>query len=202
MLKGYGKDGDTSTVVTQLMHLPPSACLFQTSGLTGGHSFSLNHPGPQSMNHYPVSSRARHRTQTISPLRATLAAHWARLLRIGFFALALTAALQAADCVAQPALLLDPAFQTHQRPGVPFDHDRHAEDLDCLLCHHSYENGENAWEPDMETRCSACHEAGDRGRLGLRQAWHGQCVGCHEKSPAAPVTCGQCHVRAQAGGPR
>lgn len=101
---------------------------------------------------------------------------------------------------AQPSLLADPAFTTPQRPGVPFDHDRHSENLDCTQCHHVYENGQNRWEPDMETRCSACHSPGDQGRLGLRQAWHRQCLGCHEKNPAAPVMCGQCHVRGTAGG--
>lgn len=126
----------------------------------------------------------------------------AHLLRLGILALVLWVAVPTADCVAQPTLLRDPAFQAAQRPGVPFDHDRHAEDLDCVLCHHNYENGQNIWEPDMETRCSACHVAGDRGRLGLRQAWHGQCVGCHEKNPKAPVTCGECHVRTQGGQPR
>lgn len=99
------------------------------------------------------------------------------------------------NCAAEPVLLRDPAFASPQRPGVPFDHDRHSENLDCTLCHHAFENGQNIWEPDMETRCSACHGADDNGRLGLRQAWHRQCIGCHEGEPAAPVMCGECHVR-------
>ncbi|MBU4525638.1 MAG: cytochrome c family protein [Desulfomicrobium sp.] len=135
-------------------------------------------------------------------MKTKTSTYLARFFRLGFLALALAVVVPTADCVAQPVLLLDPAFQAPQRPGVPFDHDRHAEDLDCTLCHHSYENGQNIWEHDMQTRCSACHEAGDRGRLGLRQAWHGQCVGCHEQSPKAPVTCGECHVRGQERQPR
>lgn len=130
-------------------------------------------------------------------MKTKTSTYLARFFRLGFIAFALAVVVPTADCVAQPVLLLDPAFKMPQRPGVPFDHDRHAEDLDCTLCHHSYENGQNIWEHDMQTRCSACHEAGDRGRLGLRQAWHGQCVGCHEQSPKAPVTCGECHVRGQ-----
>ncbi|GEM_PF-3529626 len=107
----------------------------------------------------------------------------------------------ALDCNAEPVLLRDAAFVAQQRPGVPFDHDRHSESLDCTRCHHAFENDQNIWEPDMETRCSACHQAGDGSRLGLRQVWHRQCMGCHAGERSAPVMCGECHVRGDGGKP-
>jgi hypothetical protein len=120
---------------------------------------------------------------------------------LGLLALICCLASAPRNCAAEPVLLRDPAFMAAQRPGVPFDHDRHSENLDCTLCHHAFENGQNVWEPDMEARCSACHGADDNGRLGLRQAWHRQCIGCHEKETAAPVMCGECHVRGDGGKP-
>lgn len=151
------------------------------------------------MNHLTAPTRALRRFPAFSPTMDAIASRPARLFRLGALCLALALAAPAVECAAQPALLLDPAFSSPQRPGVPFDHDRHAEDIDCTRCHHQYENGQNIWTPDTETRCSACHAPGDRGRLGLRQAWHGQCVGCHEQSPKAPVMCGECHTRGNTG---
>lgn len=194
-------DRNTSTIAPQFTYLP-SRLPIRSIRAKKRPLFSLNNPEPQSMNHFPASSLVRRRFQTILHMTARVGTQSARLLRLGCLALSLVILAPAAECVAQPTLLLDPAFPAPQRPGVPFDHDRHAEDLDCTLCHHSYENSQNIWEPDMQTRCSACHEAGARGRLGLRQAWHGQCVGCHEQSPKAPVTCGECHVRGQERQPR
>jgi hypothetical protein len=151
------------------------------------------------MNHFPASTRALLRFHAFSLMKTVTVAHAVRLLRLGFLALAFASSAPAAVCLAQPPLLIDSAFSSPQRPGVPFDHDRHAEDFDCTRCHHHYESGQNLWTPDMETRCSACHAPGDRGRLGLRQAWHGQCVGCHDQSPKAPVMCGECHIQGTTG---
>ena len=55
---------------------------------------------------------------------------------------------------AQPETLTltSPAFQTRERPPVPFPHGRHMEgDLSCKDCHHRYEQGKNVLdESDLE----------------------------------------------------
>ena len=103
---------------------------------------------------------------------------------------------------AQPEtmVLKSPAFQTRQRPPVPFPHGRHMEGgLSCKDCHHRYEQGKNVLEEsDLEPgkpgiRCQECHGS-------LRDVFHRQCFGCHQKMAKEgrknlPRYCGECHVK-------
>lgn len=108
---------------------------------------------------------------------------------------------------AQPEALTlaSPAFETRERPPVPFPHGRHMEgDLSCKDCHHRYEQGKNVLdESDLEPgkpgiRCQECHSTGGRGNL--REVFHRQCLGCHQKMAkegpkSVPRYCGECHVK-------
>lgn len=94
-----------------------------------------------------------------------------------------------------------PAFTTHQRPSVTFDHATHSEDGDCKKCHHYYENGK--LDPDNDsagTPCSECHAVNAASGTPLMLAYHTQCIGCHKKTlkedkNVGGLMCGQCHVR-------
>jgi hypothetical protein len=99
------------------------------------------------------------------------------------------------------------AFPERQRTPVDFPHGLHMEALDCLDCHHQFEDGENMLDPgDLEegtgeVTCDACH--GDESDVGLRTAFHYQCIGCHMAFRKAgrksgPELCGECHPKPEA----
>ena len=82
-----------------------------------------------------------------------------------------------------------------------FTHDRHMEELDCMQCHHKFENGKNVLEEDEldggdAMRCVTCHNS--KSSVNARDAYHHQCIGCHrdykkKKKAFGPITCGECH---------
>ena len=89
---------------------------------------------------------------------------------------------------------------TLQRPTVTFSHVRHADTLECLRCHHDYDELGNNTGGDGQA-CADCHTstAGDNP-VPLTLAYHTQCKGCHQTLNATgrlalPVMCGQCHIR-------
>lgn len=89
-------------------------------------------------------------------------------------------------------------FVGRQRPAAVFSHEQHADTagIDCMECHHAYENGENVWDDSMETDCTACHVLEAEGKkMSAMKAFHTNCKGCHEKEGKGPVTCGECHPR-------
>jgi c(7)-type cytochrome triheme protein len=104
-------------------------------------------------------------------------------------------------------LLLDnpDAYVEKHRPAVLFPHELHMGELDCLDCHHDYdEDGENVLDEDLleedseEILCGSCHDAGTD--IDLKKAFHRQCMGCHRElrmagSGAAPELCGECHIK-------
>ena len=99
-----------------------------------------------------------------------------------------------------PEGLLDPAFESHQRPPSQFDHDLHmdiVEDGDCSKCHHQYEDGKKVeGESSDGTSCSECHPVKAKsGQTDLMSAYHKLCKSCHEEQKQGPITCGECHVR-------
>jgi hypothetical protein len=88
-----------------------------------------------------------------------------------------------------------------ERPAAFFPHDDHMEVLDCMSCHHRFEDGKNvATEDELdgsdEMRCRHCHD--ENASVNSREAFHRQCIGCHrafdkEGKTAGPETCGECH---------
>ncbi len=117
-----------------------------------------------------------------------------------------------------PLLILFPLFGAYgqeeniileqpggQRPAVDFPHELHMGELDCLDCHHDYdENGENVLDEDSleegndDLKCDACHDASTK--IDLRSAFHKKCMGCHielrkENKPTGPELCGECHKK-------
>ena len=89
---------------------------------------------------------------------------------------------------------------TLQRPAVTFSHARHAEELECLRCHHDYDAMGNNTGGDGQS-CADCHTpSGGENPIPLTLAFHMQCKGCHQDlntagGKALPVMCGQCHIR-------
>ena len=112
---------------------------------------------------------------------------------------------------------MSPAFQTRERPPVPFPHGRHMEEgLSCKDCHHRYEQGKNVLdESDLEPgkpgiRCQECH--GPRGPRepagGLSPAVprlpSGKAEGRPEECPPLlrGVSCQEVESEGEFGGPR
>ncbi len=95
------------------------------------------------------------------------------------------------------------AGQKKSRPGVFFPHERHMESLDCLSCHHLYEDGKNILneddiDDDGSASCSRCHVKS--ASINLKTAYHRQCISCHralnrEPDNDLPITCKDCHPK-------
>lgn len=97
-------------------------------------------------------------------------------------------------------VLVEPAFESRQRPGALFDHDAHM-DLpsveDCYTCHHVYEDGALVeGESSDDQLCSECHAvAPTDGGTRLATAFHRLCETCHIEQKQGPLACGECHVK-------
>lgn len=120
----------------------------------------------------------------------------AALMTLG---LALTASSQEDEMTLAPAELAP-----LERPPVEFNHDSHAGDLQCVRCHHDFDEFMNNQVEEDGASCSDCHsrQANADNPVSLRTAFHKSCKGCHEdliarNRPSGPVTCGMCHKRAQ-----
>jgi len=119
--------------------------------------------------------------------------------------LVLTAALSAAPlawCQDAVMTINSESLGKHERPLVRFTHEKHAEVVECVTCHHDFDQYYNNTGP-QEVKCSECHVAspasGDNP-VPLRLAMHTNCKACHRGMMAkghksGPVTCGACHVR-------
>ncbi len=117
--------------------------------------------------------------------------------------------------ILSPLLYADPVYadpgqgpyKVKQRPDVKFldnYHDLHMDTVDCLDCHHVYENGENVLEMEAledgeaEIECASCHNS--ESTLDITKAFHRQCMGCHnkmkkKKEKTGPSLCGECHIK-------
>jgi len=92
-------------------------------------------------------------------------------------------------------------FNVHTRSLVVFPHMVHEESMDCMVCHHDYdEDGENIGGDGGY--CSDCHtENAEENPIPLMEAFHIQCKQCHaeeikeNKNKNIPQMCGQCHVK-------
>ncbi|SFM40468.1 cytochrome c3 family protein [Thermodesulforhabdus norvegica] len=109
-----------------------------------------------------------------------------------------SAALKAQD---EQMQLKHDALAPHRRSVVTFPHALHEEKIDCIRCHHDFnEYGVNVGSEGEA--CGSCH-GNKAGLPGLREAFHGQCIECHrkllrKKLPTGPVLCADCH-RGQVG---
>jgi hypothetical protein len=126
------------------------------------------------------------------------------IIIIGFLALGIPL------LIAQPEDIKINNTETYgkkQRPAVNFPHMKHIESIDCMDCHHDYdENGKNildesqlAEEKNEALQCAMCHmKKRINGTFGLMNAYHKQCIGCHRKmirngEKSGPQVCGACH---------
>lgn len=129
-------------------------------------------------------------------------------MKCGRFGLASVAVvlLLASFAFSQEAMMLleHRELGVHERPPVPFSHEKHADILDCLRCHHDFDQyGNNRGGEDKAQSCAACHGQAsslEKKLVPLEKAFHGQCKGCHESmwtagKKSGPVTCGECHVK-------
>lgn len=126
----------------------------------------------------------------------------ARIITVLAISLALIAILNL-DLKAQDEVihLNHDTLAPHKRPVVAFPHALHEKKIDCIKCHHNFnEYGVNVGS-EGET-CGSCHGS-KPGLVGLREAFHGQCIGCHrrllrKKLTTGPVLCADCHKGAAA----
>jgi len=104
-------------------------------------------------------------------------------------------------CQDEVMVLESEELAPRERFPVTFPHERHAELMECLRCHHDYDAyGTNVGSEGQ--RCSDCHDReGDGNPVPLVRAFHSQCKSCHQKVGSGgkgtplPVMCGQCHVK-------
>ena len=92
---------------------------------------------------------------------------------------------------------------SQRRPPVWFGHEMHSDNLECLDCHHDYdENGKNILDEDEleegqpAAQCLSCHEI--KKSDDLENTYHKLCMGCHISAqkrgdPSGPRLCAGCH---------
>jgi hypothetical protein len=103
-------------------------------------------------------------------------------------------------------------YSKHTKNIVNFPHKKHAIDkgIECIECHHIYEDGKNILKEDDEIKkCDTCHnEPKKPSNLKISKeenikrfhysAIHNNCKGCHQdlkkkKEPTGPISCNDCH---------
>lgn len=117
--------------------------------------------------------------------------------------LALLLALAASWAFAQDDIMIlnSKALGPHERPLVKFTHGKHSANIDCMTCHHDFDQYFNL-KGSEGMACSECHKVvpDAKNPVSLTAAFHKQCKECHNKAaikgnPKGPVMCGDCHVR-------
>ena len=97
------------------------------------------------------------------------------------------------------AFVDDSAFTAKMRPNARFAHDEHNDNanLECVACHHVYENGKRVEDETSEDKqCSECHmKEGKDPKIVMADVFHRRCKGCHEDRKQGPVMCSECHVK-------
>ena len=118
-------------------------------------------------------------------------------------------ALTAADQPAPPdeIMIENTGYKADKKGPVKLHHKKHAEvyKVDCLECHHKYENGKNVLKKgDPIEKCSKCHSPlkKEGKALKLNLAYHKNCKDCHKKvvekdsTKKAPFKkCNDCHEK-------
>jgi hypothetical protein len=120
-----------------------------------------------------------------------------------FFLLACVFFAWSLPCLAQDEVMVleTPELGAHQRPLVHFNHEKHAESMECMRCHHDYDEFLNNMGGEGN-RCADCHEKQPLDNpLPLMDAFHTQCIGCHQEmnqrslARNIPLACGECHIK-------
>ena len=117
-----------------------------------------------------------------------------RKLAVIMIALAVTIAFAASMAIAgdPPAqITIDKAMA--KKPGVTFDHAKHAGTIDCMKCHHSAASKEEI------KSCFECHgkdpAASDPTSGKKDNPFHASCKACHKEQAKGPTKCKECHVK-------
>lgn len=94
-------------------------------------------------------------------------------------------------------------YTSDKKGPVKFSHLKHNKeyDIDCVQCHHLYQDGENIWkEGDKVDKCVVCHDpVEDKDKaIKLQSAFHKNCRDCHseankEGKEAPSIKCTECH---------
>jgi hypothetical protein len=120
---------------------------------------------------------------------------------------ALTASEKKPADVPEEVTISNEGYKTDKKGPVKLSHKKHAEEykVDCLECHHKYENGKNVLKKgDPIEKCGKCHSPVKKeGKvLKLNLAYHKNCKDCHKKiveqdsSKKAPFKkCNDCHQK-------
>ncbi len=96
-------------------------------------------------------------------------------------------------------------YANDKKEPVKISHAVHSSDygIECIECHHVYQDGKNVWNPGDETKkCSECHNAAkSEGNVKkLMTAFHNNCKNCHkeknkEGKNAPDKKCEGCHLK-------
>ncbi len=86
----------------------------------------------------------------------------------------------------------------HERPIVKFPHAIHEDKIDCIRCHHNFdEYGANTGSEGE--KCTSCHGA-KKNLISPKEAFHLQCINCHRNLMKnglkyGPIMCAECHKK-------
>ena len=90
----------------------------------------------------------------------------------------------------------------HKKGPVEFPHKKHFVEngLDCVTCHHVYENGKNVWKQgDKVKGCGECHpydkNDGKKIKMKMGTVFHNLCRKCHQQGKKGPTKCDGCHQK-------
>lgn len=75
-----------------------------------------------------------------------------------------------------------------KKPGVNFDHAKHAASIDCFKCHHTAKSKEEVKD------CFECHGK-DASAPSVKDAFHKSCTACHRSEKKGPTKCNDCHAK-------
>lgn len=80
-----------------------------------------------------------------------------------------------------------------KKPPVVFAHEKHADDIDCVTCHHTVTKDKKAQS------CFECH--GKNPEIPKPSSanqkdnpFHIRCKGCHKEQGKGPTKCVECHT--------
>ncbi|NNG07486.1 MAG: cytochrome c3 family protein [Desulfobacteraceae bacterium] len=99
---------------------------------------------------------------------------------------ALTASEKKPTDAPDELMIENEGYKTDKKGAVKLTHKKHSEEykVDCLECHHVYENGKNVLKKtDPIQKCAQCHDPKKKqGKtLKLNLAYHKNCKTCHKE---------------------